>query len=57
MLEAEAARGPLVVIIDDMHWADDTTLRKALAKGGGAGSFACCARRRETRPHRSRRFG
>jgi DNA-binding CsgD family transcriptional regulator/tetratricopeptide (TPR) repeat protein len=26
ILEAEAARHPLVIIIDDMHWADDTTL-------------------------------
>jgi DNA-binding CsgD family transcriptional regulator/tetratricopeptide (TPR) repeat protein len=29
MLEAEAARRPLVVIIDDLHWADDTTLLAA----------------------------
>src|SRR5215831_15595443 len=29
MLEAEAARRPLVVVIDDMHWADDTTLLAA----------------------------
>jgi DNA-binding CsgD family transcriptional regulator/tetratricopeptide (TPR) repeat protein len=29
VLEAEATRHPLAIIIDDMHWADDTTLLAA----------------------------
>jgi len=47
-VEALVARGPLVVIIDDLQWADPAVLAvlEALAGGSGAGAFLllCLAR-------------